>query len=76
MTPMPRPPWGPFPEVEWDDENVSHIARHRVESWEVDEILEMGDYEVRPHAKRRKEPKYRNRYLQGTHEDSSRDGPR
>ncbi len=25
---------------EWDDWNVQHIARHHVQSWEVDEVLD------------------------------------
>ena len=63
MTPMPRPPWSYIPTLEWDDDNMGHIARHGVTPWEVEELLLAGGYDVRPHKKRRKAAKYRNRYV-------------
>lgn len=60
---MPRPPWSEDPIVEWDDENIVHVARHGVTSAEVDIVFELGEYSVSPHKKRRKASKYSRRYV-------------
>lgn len=63
MSPMPKPPWSPSPRFAWDEFNSDHIARHSVTTWEIEELFAAGGYEVRPHKKRKKEAKFRNRFL-------------
>ena len=60
---MARPPWPIIPRVDWDEYNAEHLALHGVLPWEVEEMLAEGDFFVRPHKKRRKDPKYQRRYL-------------
>jgi hypothetical protein len=60
---MPLPPWSSSPLIVWDEFNLDHIARHGVTPWEVEEVLTVSGYEARPHKKRNKMAKYRNRYL-------------
>ena len=60
---MGRNPLGDDPVVEWDDENEAHIAEHSVETWEVDEMIDQGEYEARAHPKRNQDAKFRNRFI-------------
>lgn len=49
--------------LDWDDENIKHIARHGVASAEIDSMIEQGEFEARPHPKKRRGGKYSRRYL-------------
>ncbi len=63
MVPTTIVPWGSDPILEWDEDNEAHIARHGVDSWEVEEMILQGEYECIRHPKWRKNRKYANRFL-------------
>ena len=56
-------PWGVKPEIEWDEENVSHFEKHRLATWEVDELILSGDHFCTRHPKWRQGGKYSARYM-------------
>ena len=63
MNPRAGAPWGERPEIDWDGENVEHLARHRVRPWEVEEMVYEGYYDWWKHPKWRRGGKYGGRYL-------------
>ena len=60
------PPWGDFPDFEWDDFNEAELWKHQVSPKEVVQCFRNSDLEVSPYnrkAKVRFDPeRYANRY--------------
>jgi hypothetical protein len=44
MVAMGRSPWGDDPLVEWDEVNEAHVSRHGVAPWEVEEMINQGEF--------------------------------